>query len=284
MSEKLKAAYRKLKYNFTLALTGKKTDKSQAKAEKSTLRKSLNIIVVLLIIFNVLFMAFRNLNAQSKDSELPEQEYERLSEKLKAEQDKNKQLEKDNQELYDKFLQKRDEMFALWNEAAPETRELEAKYNFASEMAGMKPYNGQGIRVTLADKESIAYDSTTSATEIVHDGDIRYIVEFFKSNYVEAIAVNGERISPMSKLLCTGPSVLVNRVYHSSPFIIEAGLKPEQSADSLLNKFYEDQIIQAMWSRGLSLKVEPVDTLELKPLQDNTYVNAQIEALKGGKK
>lgn len=39
-----------------------------------------------------------------------------------------------------------------------------------------------------------------------------------------------------------------------------------------------------MWSRGLSLKVEPVDTLELKPLQDNTYVNAQIEALKGGKK
>ena len=256
---------------------------SKSKLRSNKLSLALGIISTLLLVVFIFILANKNLQAQIKIKEEPLNRLKELQREINAKEEQKKRLEQENLELNKEFEEARNMMIQNMKTESTELKSIISDYDFVLHFAGMKSFVGQGIRVTLADKEGIAYDSTTDSSEIVHDGDLRIIVEFFKSNYFDAIAVNGERISPMSPLLCTGPSVLVNRVYHSSPFVIEGGLEGIDNIEDFFKQLQDQQFIKAMKDRGLKLEIEIVKDMQLNPMQDDIYINSQVDRLGGYK-
>ena len=284
MIKRLKRAYRKIviKLNTAFAKPVKSTSEQDQSQESNKTTNALVVITISLLLILILITAGNRLQARANRAALAREEYEALQTQLDEVVTINSTLEEENLRLSAEYDESRNFMLnALERQDSPEAEQLIKEYEFALAMAGMFNYEGSGIRVTLDDKEGINYDSTTSASEIVHDGDVRYIVNYFKQYYVNAINVNTERISAMSPLLCTGPSILVNRVYHSAPYVFEMGIKDTEQLDQLIENFTNDETIQSLIGRGLQLKIEIVEELSLRGIQDEIYVNAQVAKLGG---
>ena len=69
-------------------------------------------------------------------------------------------------------------------------------------------------------------DNTTSTLgigdDIVHDADLREIVNELKNTGAEAISINGQRIVPSTTITCAGTVIQVNNEIVGSPFVIKA--------------------------------------------------------------
>ncbi|MEN6462367.1 MAG: M56 family metallopeptidase [Syntrophomonas sp.] len=87
-------------------------------------------------------------------------------------------------------------------------------------LAGTVNVEGPGVVVTLSDGKSPTKDDPTSF--IVHDADLRNIVNELTFAGAEAISINGERLIATSSIRCAGTSVLINGNQYSSPFVIKA--------------------------------------------------------------
>jgi len=87
--------------------------------------------------------------------------------------------------------------------------------------AGLIPVKGPGLIVTLNDS-SRAPDSGNVNDYIVHEENIRKVVNELYSAGAEAISINGQRLTSISAIRCVGPTVLVNEVKTVPPFEISA--------------------------------------------------------------
>ena len=116
---------------------------------------------------------------------------------------------------------------------AGDTSEAQALYNELKDMrffAGLKPAVGQGIVVTLRDakpKEQPEGLSDAMIREleqdcVVHDSDVRDVVNELWVAGAEAIAVNDQRIVARTPIRCVGSPVLVNEVKMMPPIRIKA--------------------------------------------------------------
>lgn len=91
----------------------------------------------------------------------------------------------------------------------------------AEKLAGIVALKGPGIIVIMNDakKNNI---SMTGDSAIIHDSDIRTVVNELFASGAEAISINGERLVSTSSIRCVGPTVLVNNTRLSIPFEITA--------------------------------------------------------------
>lgn len=97
-------------------------------------------------------------------------------------------------------------------------------------MAGMVAAKGPGVIVELHDSPKL--DQSETRTDViedymVHDSDIRAVVDELFSAGAEAISVNGQRLIANSSIRCVGPVVLVNSVQIAPPYVIKAIGKPD---------------------------------------------------------
>jgi hypothetical protein len=89
--------------------------------------------------------------------------------------------------------------------------------------SGLAEMVGPGI--TLYVYDAVENDGTGS---LVHDADIRDIVNELYSAGAKGVAVGGQRLTTVSSIRCTGPLVMVNfRQVPSNPVVIEAIGSPE---------------------------------------------------------
>lgn len=127
------------------------------------------------------------------------------------------------------------------NEASPEElklslERLKADYDSlrraleeARDIAGLSALEGSGVIVR-------AYDAEGGYTwdKIVHDRDIRDIVNLLFDAGARGIEVGGERLVTRSSIRCAGPVVLVNnRVVPVDPVVIRAVGEPNVLARAL---------------------------------------------------
>lgn len=84
---------------------------------------------------------------------------------------------------------------------------------------GLTDVVGEGIIITLRDNTT---SLISSADNIVHDGDLRAIVNELKNNGAEAISINGQRIVSSTAITCAGTVIQVNDEIVGSPFVIKA--------------------------------------------------------------
>jgi uncharacterized protein YlxW (UPF0749 family) len=86
---------------------------------------------------------------------------------------------------------------------------------------GLVDVKGPGITITL-DDAPVRRPDTPLKWLIIHDYDVRIILNDLKKAGAQAIAVNGERLVPMSEQVCAGPTILINGNRHPVPYYIEA--------------------------------------------------------------
>ena len=123
------------------------------------------------------------------------------------------------------------------NDATASAKEQQITLN--NNLLGLTTLEGKGIELTLQDDPTVTSETIgvfdDISSHIVHDGDLRRIVNELKNAGAEAISINGQRIVTTTAITCIGNVIKINDEIVSSPFIIKALGFPE-SMESALNR------------------------------------------------
>jgi uncharacterized protein YlxW (UPF0749 family) len=135
------------------------------------------------------------------------------------------QLQTQQEELKASILELRGQIQAMEGSgegSAAVVKDLNDQLQAARIAAGLIPLTGTGIVLLLDDSlEPVAPDAN-EADYLVDGRDLRSVVEELWIAGSEAIAINGERITPTSAVIDIGPSVLVNSAYLAAPYQVTA--------------------------------------------------------------
>ena len=101
-------------------------------------------------------------------------------------------------------------------------RELNDELEQARIAAGLIPLTGTGIVLQLEDSLQPVPVDASQDDYLVGARDIRSVVEQLWLAGAEAVAVNGERITPTTSVIDIGTSVLVNAAYLAPPYQLTA--------------------------------------------------------------
>ena len=145
------------------------------------------------------------------------QQETQLNERILAEKERNRQLEMQLMDLQRQVSKVEEAMAQRKSEAAAILGDLEA----ARMMAGVVPVEGPGIVVTMQDSQNAA-NSPDVTNYIVHERDVRLVVNELRAAGAEAISINGQRLVSNSAIRCVGPTIIVNGIKSAAPFVISA--------------------------------------------------------------
>ncbi len=115
------------------------------------------------------------------------------------------------------------------NESKQTTDSLQVIEHLKSELEGYKQLSGEcavggeGVIIIVNDSAIPLNDFLAPEDVIVHDVNLRILVDELRQAGAEAISVNGTRIIfGYSKINCSGPTININKVEHGAPYIIKA--------------------------------------------------------------
>ena len=101
-------------------------------------------------------------------------------------------------------------------------KDLNDQLQSARIAAGLIPLTGSGIGLQIEDSQEPADLEGNMQDLLVGARDLRTIVEELWQAGAEAVAVNGERMTPTTAVIDIGPSILVNSAYLSGPYQVTA--------------------------------------------------------------
>ncbi len=172
-------------------------------------------------------------------------------------------------EQYNKELELRKQYLQVEGDFVKER--LITEWEDARLKAGFVGVKGVGIILKLSDAEVEGlggYDSF-----VVHDQDIIKIVNHLKIAGAQAISVNGERILSTSEIICTGPTVQINRNRYPVPFEIKA----IGEAEKLYDEINDSAIIKELKLLGFELDIKMEDEIQINGFTGN--INRVVRGL-----
>lgn len=90
-------------------------------------------------------------------------------------------------------------------------------------LAGYTDLYGEGVIVIIDDAQRGILEEENPANLMVHDLDIRILVNELKNAGAEAISINGQRlIQGVTRIQCVGPTISINGIKQSQPYTIRA--------------------------------------------------------------
>lgn len=101
-------------------------------------------------------------------------------------------------------------------------RLLNVRLEQARIAAGLIALTGTGIVIQLEDSKAPVPPDGSESDYLVESRDIRVVVRELWRAGAEAIAVNGERITPTSAIIDVGTSLLINSAYLTPPYQVTA--------------------------------------------------------------
>jgi uncharacterized protein YlxW (UPF0749 family) len=101
-------------------------------------------------------------------------------------------------------------------------KQLNGELEQARIAGGLIALTGTGIVIQLEDSKTPVPPDGSASDYLVGSRDIRVVVDELWGAGAEAIAVNGERITPTSAIIDVGTSLLVNSAYLAPPYQITA--------------------------------------------------------------
>lgn len=171
------------------------------------------------------------------------EEYERAYKLL---QDKEKELENARQES---------------TQENSRLLELQKELENANKFLGLTELTGEGIILTIRDNDGSGGKELSGDLNeaLVHDEDLRQVINELKNSGAEAISINGQRIVSTTAITCSGAIVTINGVKVNSPFEIRAigkvsTLSGIERAGSYLS-IMEDEGIIATFERSNNVTV-----------------------------
>ncbi len=101
--------------------------------------------------------------------------------------------------------------------------QLQSEIDELQTFTGHEDVEGQGVIIIISDGTSKLFENEDPNNLMVHDLDIRTIVDDLRYAGAEAISVNDQRIvEHITPIYCNGPTIKVNDQMCSQPFIIKA--------------------------------------------------------------
>jgi uncharacterized protein YlxW (UPF0749 family) len=130
-------------------------------------------------------------------------------------------------------------------------------------LAGLTPVWGPGVLVTLDDSTASIPPGADPNAYLIHEYDLRDIINLLWMAGSEAIAINDERLVGSSSIYCLGSTVMVNDTRLSPPFFIRAIGNPRVQMDYLRNPSHLKRLKEKQRLYGLRFDTKSIATLAL---------------------
>ncbi|WP_339062324.1 DUF881 domain-containing protein [Tepidibacillus marianensis] len=143
---------------------------------------------------------------------------QQVQNKLISQKNENKKIENQIRDIEDQIHKIEQNANSDLNEASDIHQTLDNSRMFA----GLLDVEGPGIVVILNDSKKAKEISGDVSSYIVHEQDLRRVVNELFASGAEAVSVNGERMIGTSTIKCVGPTITVNSIKKAPPFEIKA--------------------------------------------------------------
>lgn len=157
------------------------------------------------------------LRTMEREKDQKWQQETQLNERILAEKEQNRKLEAQLVKIQKDVGKVEEAMANRQSAAASILQELEV----SRMLSGAVQVEGPGLIVTLQDNPNAA-NSNEITKYIVHEQDIRRVVNELYAAGAEGISINNQRLVSNSAIRCVGPTVIVNGVKSAAPFVITA--------------------------------------------------------------
>lgn len=177
-------------------------------------------LVFLVLGFMIAFSFDLTQNEKKSGSITTDRQYERdleLRNQLIEQEQKNTELQRELKDKQDKVLDIEND---LANQAKVFYRLAEETEKYRM-FVGKVRVKGKGVQITLDDGD---YNPNVKNVNsyIVHEHHIFKVVNELYISGATAVAINGQRLSHDSYILCNGPVIEIDGYQHPAPFIITA--------------------------------------------------------------
>jgi uncharacterized protein YlxW (UPF0749 family) len=143
-------------------------------------------------------------------------------------------LEEEQRQLKERIAALREQLAAAQRRQANERaalRDIEDALKQQRALAGLTRLAGPGITVLLNDSAAPAPAGAAASDYIIHDTDVRDVVNALWAAGAEAIAINGERLVATSSIVCVGTVIIINDTRLSPPYqVMAVGPAPRLTA------------------------------------------------------
>jgi len=176
-------------------------------------------------------------------------------------------LQADQEELKAALLDLRTRIAAVEQEgegSAALSKDLYDQLEVARIAAGLIPLTGSGIVLQLEDSQEPGDPEGGNTQDLlVGARDVRTIVEELWGAGAEAIAVNGERMTPTTAVIDIGPSILVNSAYLAGPYQVTAIGPDDLYARLSASPGFVDFIRARAEAWGLKVSIAEPETVDM---------------------
>ena len=136
--------------------------------------------------------------------------------------------------------------------------ELSERLDEINSEIGLTALQGQGIIIRIEDGEEGVANGVPVEQTVIHDSDLKAIVNDLCIAGAEAISINGQRIVSTTAITCIGNVIKINDEKIGNPFEIHAiGLKSMLDGGVSMN----GRTFSLMKKAGIQVKVEKSDTV-----------------------
>ena len=140
---------------------------------------------------------------------------------------------------------------------------LEAELARQRLLASLTPVQGPGVIVTLDDSPAQIPPGADANLYLIHEYDLRDVVNLLWIAGSEAIAINSERLTNFSSIYCVGSTVMVNDTRLSPPYLIQAIGNPRVQQDYLRNPSHLKELKERQRLYGVRFEIRDVANLTL---------------------
>ncbi len=229
------------------------------------------IAIVLFIVSFVIVIQIKSVMKNNGMDSTQLQRIEDLQKELIKEKDKNIDLNKQLLQANTNLETYREN--ARQNDTGSKAMAEELKN--AMLLAGLTDVEGEGVTVVLKDSAERSGENS-SANYVIHDRDLRDIVNELIGSGAEAISINGERISSKSAIRCVGPTITINNNYYAPPFTIKAIGDPD-TLEAGLN--IRDGVVDVMRAFKIDVTITKSNKLQI-PRYNGTVTYKHAEEVK----
>ncbi|WP_051186058.1 DUF881 domain-containing protein [Neobacillus bataviensis] len=198
---------------------------------------------------------------QTKNWDMSNKQYEKtlaLRDQLIAQEETNQKLQRELNQKQEQVLKNEKDL----------SKEAQVFLNLAEDAEKYRMYlgkvkvKGKGVKITLSDG---AYDPKEDNINnyLVHEHHVFKVVNELYISGAVAIAINGQRLTSHSYIVCNGPVITVDGVPYPAPFVITAIGEPDVLSSALnLTGGVKDQLV----NDNLVFTLEKINEIVLNPI------------------
>ena len=196
------------------------------------------------------------------------------NELITEQQQRNSQLQDENRQLSEERVALITALLSRATAQDEKTREQIAQLERNRRLAQATAVTGPGVELILGDATGVE-TASRGAEDIIHELDIQIAVNLLKANGASAMAVNGERLISTSKLICNGPTILVNRSLKTAPFVITA----TGDVEAMMAALNQDSRLVYLMVTGKEVHIRRLDEVTIPAFSDQVYIRTVTDKL-----